>query len=143
MVKLKNTLYLATTLLSLLATFGCKSTPVDEVLLTKSKFLGQWRLTTRITDTLVNGKSKNKPDTIKFTAIDTLQFLPNDTLIIGNTKTLYSFDEKAENVTYQTTPPATWHIEYLRIKSIILTNRRTENIGNDAYTYYTEEQLEK
>ena len=82
-------------------------------------------------------------DTLRFSPIDTLVFTADGKYTKGLISADYTIDEKGENLTIATTPAVIWHIEYLRQNSIILTQRRTETIGADIFTYYTEENLVK
>lgn len=122
--------------------FSCKKQTVDEITLVKNKFLGKWPLKIRI-----NIERKNnlitKNDTVALSTAEIFEFFANDSLYIGADKTTYSFDSKAENITFNTPTPTIWHIEFLRINSIVLSRNREEMIGEDKYTYYTEEHLVK
>lgn len=129
-------------ILTLILFYACKKDEVNSKDITKNKFIGKWPLKVRITintknnDTIVN-------DTLTLTPVDTLVFTPEGKYTRRNTTVDYTIDELGENITYTTTPPTTWNIKFLRIKSIILTQTKTETIGADSYTYYTEEQLIK
>lgn len=122
--------------------FACKKVEVNEIKLVKNKFIGKWPVKVRILDTLFNGIS-NGPDTLTLSTIDTLMFSAEGKLTSNIYNTTYSFDASAENITYNTMPTIKWKIDFLRIKSIILSSSRTEMIGGVTTVYKIEEQLIK
>jgi hypothetical protein len=120
---------------------SCKKEPVKEVDVVKNKFIGRWPLKLLIIDTLKNGLP-NKPDTTVFEQMDTLVFTAEGKVTRAGISTPYTFDDKTENVTYGN-PSINWHINFLRINSIILSHIKTENSANGPVEIYTEEQLIK
>ena len=122
--------------------FACeKEEVVGGAEFVKERFVGKWPLKRQVLITTFR-------DSI---AIDTIPYLPIDTLVYTadgqytrNGVTVgYTIDEAGENITYNTTPATTWHIKFMRNTSIILTQERTEQDGNETVTYYTEDQLDK
>lgn len=73
--------------------------------------------------------------------VDTIQFLADGTCIKQGQKLSYSIDKAGDYLQYESSPPDTWKIEYLRFRSIILNQETTETKGTDTYRYYKEDQL--
>jgi hypothetical protein len=129
-------------ILTLVLIYACKKEVVNSQDITKNKFIGKWPLKMRVSITIKNNDTIDN-DTLIVTPVDTLTFTPEGKYTRGNTTVDYTIDEQGENITYGTTPPTTWNIKFLRIKSIILSQTKTETTGPDRYVYYTEEQLVK
>jgi len=119
----------------------------------KNHFIGKWplkvsiKITVKNGDTIVNDKIIYGLDTPVVTVptppIDTLLFTADGKYTKKGMTVNYEIDATGDNISYSTTPPSTWKIEYLRNTSIILTQRRTEKVGADTFNYYVEEQLIK
>jgi hypothetical protein len=130
--------------------FACKEEEISDQSFVKNHFIGKWPLKVAVDITTKNG-TITKNDTIFYgidtpvTAfpLDTLEFTSDDKYLRKDESFTYTIDETGDNITYTTSPAETWKIKYLRLKSIILTQEKTEKIGNDTFIYYKEEQLIK
>lgn len=125
-----------------LVIYACKKETLTDHDFVQKHFIGKWPLKSRVSIKFKNKDTMSK-DTLRFSPIDTLVFTADGKYTKGLISADYTIDEKGENLTIATTPAVIWHIEYLRQNSIILTQRRTETIGADIFTYYTEENLVK
>ncbi len=128
--------------------FACKEEEVSDQQFVKNHFIGKWPLKLTVNLTVKNGDTTINDTT--FYGLDTPNIvLPVDTFLytpenkfIRKAKTVeYTIDEKGDYISYKTTPSETWKIKYLRLKSIILTQEKSEKKGADNFIYYTEEQL--
>ena len=122
--------------------YACKEEEVNSQEFVQKHFIGKWPLKAHIEITVKN-KDSIKKDTTLFSPIDTVLFTSDGRYSIGNIAANYSIDIAGENLSITTTPPTNWKIKFLRNTSIILSRERTEKVGNDTFTYYTEEQLIK
>lgn len=125
-----------------LTIYACKKETLSDQQFVQQHFVGKWPLKSRVSIELKN-KDTLKKDTIRFSPIDTLVFTADGKYTKGLISADYSIDAAGENLSIATTPAVNWHIEYLRKTSIVLTQRRTETIGADVFTYYIEENLVK
>ncbi len=128
--------------------FACKEEEVSDQQFVKNHFIGKWplKLTINITskngDTTINDTTFYGLDTPNIVLpVDTLLYTPENKYIKKGEVFEYSIDETGDHISYTTTPAETWKIKYLRLKSIILTQEKTEKKGSDTFIYYTEEQL--
>jgi hypothetical protein len=138
--------------ISLLSLFfsACKEEEISDQTFVKNHFIGKWPLKLTINITTKNGAITKNDTTFHGVGtppeefpVDTLQFTNDDKYIRDDKSFTYTIDETGDNIRYSTTPPETWKIKYLRLKSIILSQEKTEKIGNDTFIYYKEEQLIK
>jgi hypothetical protein len=126
----------------IISIYACKKEDVNTPEFVKSHFVGKWPLKQHIEIVRKNNVIISN-DTTKFSPIDTLVYTADGKYTKAKTTVNYTIDEAGQHITYATSPETTWDIKYLRITSIILTRGRTETVGNDIFTYYTEEQLIK
>jgi hypothetical protein len=151
MKKIVFSITLITSLFIILS--ACKKEVINDQEFVKNHFIGKWplkvsiKITTKNGDTTVNEKIIYGLDTPVVTVptprIDTVSFTADGKYTKKGDTVNYSIDATGDNISYSTTPPSTWKIEFLRNRSIILTQRRTEKIGADNFNYYIEEQLIK
>lgn len=74
--------------------------------------------------------------------VDTVRFTTGGKYIQKKIDTLsYTIDATGDNITYSRDSMGTWKIKFLRLKSIILSQEKTENIGSATFIYYKEQQL--
>ena len=90
-------------------------------------------------DTLIYGLDSPA----KVLKLDTVQFTAEGKYIKKADTIKYTLDETGDNITYNRDTLGTWKIKFLRLKSIILTQEKTEKKGSDTYIYYKEQQLIK
>ena len=148
---MKKIIFSITSLLIILS--ACKKEVINDQEFVKNHFIGKWplkvsiKITVKNGDTIVNDKIIYGLDTPVVTVptppIDTLLFTADGKYTKKGMTVNYEIDATGDNISYSTTPPSTWKIEYLRNTSIILTQRRTEKVGADTFNYYVEEQLIK
>ncbi|HTM97644.1 MAG TPA: hypothetical protein VL088_02820 [Pedobacter sp.] len=128
--------------------FACKKEEINDQQFVKNHFIGKWPLLKTINMTTKNGDTIMN-DTIYYglsapnvvLPIDTLVFTKEDKYVKKGDTVNYTIDETGDHISFKTTPVETWKIKYLRIKSIILSQEKTEKKGSDAFIYYKEEQL--
>ena len=133
-----------------IAFFACKEEEINDQQFVKNHFIGKWPLKVAISITTKNGII-TKNDTTFYGVdtpvvdfpVDTLEFTNDGKYLRKDESFTYTIDETGDNISYSTSPAETWKIKYLRLKSIILTQEKTEKTGNDTFIYYTEEQLIK
>lgn len=127
---------------------ACKEEEVSDQQFVKNHFIGRWPLKLTINITSKNGDTTindtifyglDKPNIVL--PVDTLMYTPENKYIRKGKAVEYAIDETGDYISYTTTPAETWKIKYLRLKSIILTQEKTEKKGSDTFIYYTEEQL--
>ncbi|RZL39638.1 MAG: hypothetical protein EOP00_27670 [Pedobacter sp.] len=109
----------------------------------KEKFIGKWPLKNQVIIEIENLKDTVRNDTIPYLPVDTLVYTAEGQYTRGGITVGYTIDAAGENITYNTTPTATWNIKFMRNTSIILTQQRTEQVGGKTITTYTEDQLDK
>jgi len=130
--------------------YACTKEEVNNQQFVKNHFVGKWPLkkaifkTTKngiiiVNDTLVYGL--DSPSVVL--PIDTVQFTIDGKCIKNGKNLNYTIDEKGDNISYSIDSIGTWHIKFLRLKSIILTQEKTEIKGSDTFIFYKEEQLIK
>ena len=73
--------------------------------------------------------------------VDTVQFTADGKYIKKKDIVQFTIDETGDNIIYSRDSIGTWKIKYLRLKSIILTQEKTEKKGSDNFVYYKEQQL--
>lgn len=129
---------------------ACKKEEINNQQFVQNHFVGKWplkkalKITTKNGDTIVNDTINYGID-LPITAypIDTMLFTAGGKYIKNGDTVNYTIDKTGDNISYTTTPAETWLIKYLRQKSIILTQQKTEKVGSDTFIYYKEQQLIK
>ncbi len=88
-------------------------------------------------DTLIYGldSATRVVDTVRFTA-EGKYIQKNKTDTLG-----YTIDATGDNIIYSRDSIGKWKINFLRIKSIILSQEKSEKQGSDTFIYYKEQQL--
>lgn len=146
----KISLLIALFALTSIIIHACKKEEVSNQQFVQNYIVGKWPLKKAVNITIKNGDTTVN-DTINYGIGTPTTALPIDTMLFtadgkytkkGQTVT-YTIDETGDNISYKTTPAETWHIKYLRLKSIILMQEKTEKIGSDSFIYYKEQQLIK
>lgn len=128
--------------------FACKEEEIGTQQFVQNHIIGAWPHKVS-----VNIVKKNGVETLNDTIfhgidstsliVDTVKFAINGQCIkLGDTMK-YTIDEEGKNISYAKDSLGTWLIKYLRLKSIILTQEKTEKKGSDTFIYYKEERLIK
>ena len=126
-----------------LAMYACEKEVISTEEVTAAHFVGRWPLKLHI-EIVKKNNVISKNDTVRFSPIDTLTYTNDGKFIRKNDTVAYSLNAVSETISYATKPTTTvWKIKWLRLKSIILTQERTETVSGDTFVYYTEEQLIK
>lgn len=129
---------------------ACKEEEINNQQFVQNHFVGKWPLKKAIFKTTKNGQiildstatyGLDTPNIVL--PIDTVQFTADGKCIKNGNTINYTIDGTGDNISYSTVPLGTWNIKFLRLKSIILTQEKTEKIGPDTFIYYKEEQLIK
>ncbi|TKB97498.1 hypothetical protein [Pedobacter cryotolerans] len=126
------------------AIYGCKKE--EEIAgseFAKERFIGKWPLKNQVIIEIENFRDTNRNDTIPYLPVDTLVYTADGKYTRRGITVDYTIDAAGENITYNTTPATTWRIKFMRNTSIILTQERTEQVGTNTITTYTEDQLDK
>ncbi|MEJ5992917.1 hypothetical protein WG904_00710 [Pedobacter sp. Du54] len=130
---------------------ACKEEEINNQQFVQNYIVGKWPFKAMIYINRKNG-TITKNDTVIYgldspnvvLKLDTVQFTAEGKYIQKNVDTLnYTIDATGDNITYSRDSIGTWNIKFLRLKSIILTQEKTEKIGLDTYSYYKEQQLIK
>ncbi|MES2416944.1 MAG: hypothetical protein V4541_02090 [Bacteroidota bacterium] len=142
--------FILTLIVFTLTTFqACKKEEVNTQEFVKNHIIGKWPLkarteTTYKDDIIISDTTFKYPPTDTSTApVDTLLFTADGKYTKKGVTVNYTIDASGEQINYDTSPPSSWKIKYLRNTSIILTQERTEKIGTANFRYYIEEQLIK
>ncbi len=138
----KITTILLSTLI--LVFYACKKE--DEIAgadFAKERFVGKWPLKNQVIIEIENFRDTVRNDTIPYLPVDTLVYTTDGKYTRRGITVDYTIDAAGENITYNTTPAATWNIKFMRNTSITLTQERTEQVGANTITTYTEDQLDK
>lgn len=128
--------------------YACKEEEINSQQFVQNYIVGKWPLKVVIAKTTKNGII-TKNDTVIYgldtlSKVDTLQYTAAGKYIKKKGDTLnYTIDNAGEHITYNRDSIGTWNIKFLRLKSIILTQEKTEKIGSDTFIYYKEQQLIK
>ena len=130
--------------------YACKKEEVNNQQFVQNYIVGKWPLKAIIYINTKNG-IVIKDDTVYYgldspkvvLKVDTVQFTAEGRYIQKiNTDTLnYTVDATGDNITYSRDTIGTWKIKFLRLKSIILSQDKTEKKGSDTFNYYKEQQL--
>lgn len=130
---------------------ACKEEEINNQQFVQNYIVGKWPLKAMIYITTKNG-ALIKNDTVIYgldspnvaLKLDTVQFTAEGKYIQKKIDTLsYTLDASGDNITYSRDSIGTWNIKFLRLKSIILAQEKTEKKGNDTFIYYKEQQLIK
>ena len=138
-------------LFALVATLfqACKEEVVSNQQFVQNFVVGKWPLKAMIyidrkngaivkNDTVIYGLDSPK----RVLKVDTVQFTAEGKYIQKKVDTLnYTIDAIGDNITYNRDTIGTWKINFLRLKSIILSQEKTEKKGSDTFIYYKEQQL--
>ncbi|RZL19781.1 MAG: hypothetical protein EOO89_02300 [Pedobacter sp.] len=127
---------------------ACKEEEVNTQQFVQNFVVGKWPLKAEIFRTTVNG-AVTRNDTLiygldspaKVLKLDTVQFTAAGKYIKKADTLNYTIDATGDNITYSRDTIGTWKIKFLRLRSIILTQEKTEKKGTDTYIYYKEQQL--
>lgn len=145
---MKNIKFITLALFALVIV-ACKKEDIKSQEVVQKHLIGKWPLKYRVEITYKNNKEISN-DTISYLPpsgtpqiVDTLVFTADGKFTKDNETVDFKVDETGENITFLSTPPSEWFIKYLRLKSIALSQEKTEKIGNDTFRYYVEEQLIK
>lgn len=142
MKKFKITTILLTTFI--IAFYACKKEdPIAGADFVKERFIGKWPLKNQVIIEIENFRDTVRNDTIPYLPVDTLVYTADGKYTREGITVDYTIDAAGENITYNTTPAATWNIKFMRNTSITLTQERTEQVGTTTITIYTEDQLDK
>lgn len=130
--------------------YACKKEEVGTQQFVQNYIIGKWPRKIAVNITKKNGDTI-KNDTLFFgldspsvvLLVDTVQFAADGTGFKNGNAIQYTIDGDGENIIYIPDSLGTWNIKFLRTKSIILTQEKTEKKGPDTFIYYKEEQLIK
>jgi hypothetical protein len=130
--------------------YACKEEEINDQQFVQNYFVGRWPVKARIAinvkngDTILNDTTLYAPIDTLGDKMDTVAFTSDGKYIKnGDTLSNYSIDGTGDNISYSNDLMGTWNIKFLRLKSIILTQEKTEKKGPDTFLYYKEEQLIK
>lgn len=130
--------------------YACKEEEIGNQQFVQNYIIGKWPRKTTILKTTKNGTiildttvvyGLDTPNIVL--PIDTVQFAADGRCIKNGDTLNYTLDGTGDNITYSIDSLGTWNIKFLRLKSIILTQEKTEKKGSDTFIYYKEEQLIK
>ena len=136
--------------LSAILFYACKEEEIGNQQFVQNYMVGKWPHKTTILKTIKNGTTildstiiygLDTPNIVL--PIDTVQFAADGKCIKNGEALNYTIDDTGDNITYSVDSLGTWKIKFLRLKSIILTQEKTEKKGSDTFIYYKEEQLIK
>lgn len=130
---------------------ACKKEDIDIQHFVENHIKGKWPHKLSIAITLKNGVEISNDTTYYgidrlgiVIPVDTVEYLSAIKCVKNNDTIPYSIDKTGDYIQYGSdADPDTWKILYLRTKSIILTQEKTEKQGADTYLYYKEERLIK
>ncbi len=130
--------------------YACKDEEIGNQQFVQNHIIGKWPHKQTIIITKKNGV-ETENDTLVYgldspavvLPVDTVQFLADGRCIKNGDTINYTVDGEGKNITYSKDSIGTWFIQFLRLRSIILTQQRTEKQGSDTFIYYKEEQLIK
>lgn len=130
--------------------YACKEEVVGNQQFVQNYIIGKWPRKTAINITKKNGV-EIKNDTIIYgldspnivLLVDTVRFAANGICIKNGDSLNYAIDGTGDNITYSIDSLGKWNIKFLRLRSIILTQEKTEKKGSNTFIYYKEEQLIK
>ena len=130
--------------------YACQKEEVNSQQFVTNHFIGKWPLKKAIFKTTKNGivtandtliYGLDSPAIVR--RVDTVRFTDDGKCIKRGQALSYSIDANGDNLTYSSDSIGTWNIKFLRLKSIILTQEKTEKKGSDTFIYFKEEQLIK
>lgn len=133
-------------LLACLFFFACKEEEIGTQQFVQNHIIGAWPHKISVNIVKKNGVEIEKA-TIRYgidapyLVVDTVKFLADGYCIKNGDTVKYTVDGEGKNISYTKDSLGTWFINYLRLKSISLTQEKTEKKGSDTFVYYKEEQL--
>ena len=130
--------------------YACQKEEVNSQQFVTNHFIGKWPLKKAIFKTTKNGIVTVNDTLIYgldspaiFRRVDTVRFTDDGKCVKRGQALSYTIDATGDNLTYSIDSIGTWNIKFLRLKSIILTQEKTEKKGPDTFIYFKEEQLIK
>ena len=123
--------------------YSCQKEPIDPKVFVEQQLEGVWLINSRVNINVKNMNDTILNDTTFYSPADTVAFTTEGKYYRANMLVNFTIDAAGENITYQTPIPDVWHIDFVRNKSIGLTQTETKTIGTDTFKYYTEEVLSK
>ncbi len=124
-----------------------KEEPVSNQQFVQNYIVGKWPFKVLTAITTKNGMRVDSTTKIyggidsPRLVVDTVQFTAEGKYLKKNDTLNYTINATGDSITYSRDTIDKWKIKFLRLKSIILIQEKTEIKGSDTFIYYKEQQL--
>ena len=122
--------------------YACKEEEVSTQQFVQNFIVGKWPHKATVLITRKNG-AITKNDTLVYgldspaieRPLDTVQFTALGKYVKNRDSINYTIDSEGKNITFARDTIGTWNIKFLRLRSIILVQEKTEKVGSDTFIY--------